>query len=68
MKKSNIKNRYAIWIDHQKAIVLCVDVEGKLTEEDLISPIGTRRDSKGKKPVKLLLFWSYGNKRNTSAT
>ena len=52
MKKSNIKNRYAIWIDHQKAIVLCVDVEGKLTEEDLISPIGTRSRFKGEETSK----------------
>jgi hypothetical protein len=40
MKKNNIKNRYAIWIDHRKAIMLCADAGGNLTEEDLISPVG----------------------------
>ena len=39
MKKINIKNRYAIWIDHHKAIMLCADAGGNLTEEDMISPL-----------------------------
>lgn len=39
MKKDNIKNRYAIWIDHHKAIMLCADAGGNLTEEDMISPL-----------------------------
>jgi hypothetical protein len=42
MKKVNIKNRYAIWIDHHKAIMLCADAEGNLTEEDMVSSLVKR--------------------------
>ena len=42
MKKINMKQRYAIWIDHRKAIILCADAEGNLTEEEMKSPVGKR--------------------------
>ena len=38
MKKINKKQRYAIWIDHRKAIVLTADRDGNLKEEEMISP------------------------------
>jgi hypothetical protein len=56
MKKSNIKNRYAIWIDHQKAIMLCADAEGNLTEEDMISPVGRRKRYAGEETNKTTSF------------
>lgn len=52
MKKTNIKNRYAIWIDHHKAIMLCADAGGNLTEEDMISPVGHRERFAGEETNK----------------
>jgi hypothetical protein len=56
MKKNNIKNRYAIWIDHRKAIMLCADAEGNLTEEDMISPVGHRERFTGEETNKTTSF------------
>ena len=56
MKKNNIKNRYAIWIDHRKAIVLCADAEGNLIEKDMISPVGQRQRFAGEGTNKTTSF------------
>jgi len=56
MKKTNIKNRYAIWIDHHKAILLCADADGNLKEEDMISPVGRRERFAGEKTNKTVSF------------
>jgi hypothetical protein len=53
MKKTNIKNRYAIWIDHQKAIMLCTDAGGNLKEEDMISPLRAGRKFAGEETNKI---------------
>ena len=57
MKKTNIKNRYAIWIDHRKAIMLCADADGNLTEEDMLSPIGHRDKFAGEETNKTNSSW-----------
>lgn len=56
MKKMNIKNRYAIWIDHRKAIMLCADADGNLTEEDMLSPIAQRTRFAGEETNKTTSF------------
>ena len=67
MKKINNKNRYAVWIDHRKAIMLCADAEGNLTEEIMNSPIGSNERFNGEETSKTSFIWPYTNPRNTSA-
>lgn len=56
MKKINKMNRYAVWIDHRKAIMLCADAEGNLTEEIMNSPIGSNERFNGEETSKTSSF------------
>jgi hypothetical protein len=56
MKKVNNKNQYAVWIDHRKAIMLCADAEGNLTEEIMDSPIGSNTRFNGEETSKTTSF------------
>lgn len=56
MKKNTKTNRYGIWVDHKKAVVMCIDGEDRLSHETLKSGLDIPRRFAGEKTDKTGLF------------
>jgi hypothetical protein len=56
MKKSTKTNRYGIWVDHKKAVVVCIDGEDRLSHETLKSGLDIPRRFAGETTDKTGLF------------
>ena len=56
MKKDTRTNRYGIWVDHKKAVVLCLDGENRLTHETFKSGLDIPRRFDGETTDKTGLF------------
>jgi hypothetical protein len=65
MKKTTKTNRYAIWIDHKQAVIMCLDGEGRLTSETLRSGLAERVRYDGEVTNKTGLFrHTLGNEQH----
>jgi hypothetical protein len=49
-------NQYAIWIDHKKAIIGCIDEKGNFSSEELLSDMEGRERFGGEETSKTGLF------------
>ena len=64
MKKNLKNNRYGIWIDRKKAVIFCVDGEGKLTHDTLNSGLGVNSRFRGEVSDKTGLFGQTLNRES----
>ena len=56
MRKDTHPNRYGVWIDHRKAVIVRLDLDGRPTHEVHESGLGRRDRFKGERTSKTGLF------------